>query len=42
MNRFLDRAEVIQITGKSYRLKEKACAKKNSSAKQKSGHSGWF
>jgi len=28
LDRFLDRAEVIQITGKSYRLKDKACLKK--------------
>lgn len=28
LDRFLSRAEIIQITGKSYRLKEKACSKK--------------
>jgi DNA replication protein DnaC len=28
LDRFLDRAEVIQITGKSLRLKYKACSKK--------------
>jgi DNA replication protein DnaC len=28
LDRFLDRAEVVQITGKSYRLKDKACRKK--------------
>ena len=28
LDRFLDRAEVIQITGRSYRLKDKACSKK--------------
>lgn len=28
LDRFLDRAEVIQITGRSYRLKDKACPKK--------------
>jgi DNA replication protein DnaC len=36
LDRFLDRAEVIQITGKSYRLKDKACAKKENRGKQKS------
>jgi DNA replication protein DnaC len=33
--RFLDRADVIQITGKSYRLKDKACAPKGGRAKEK-------
>ena len=28
LDRFLDRAEVIQITGRSYRLKDRACSKK--------------
>ena len=35
LDRFLDRADVIQITGRSYRLKNKACAPKGSRAKQK-------
>jgi DNA replication protein DnaC len=35
LDRFLDRADVIQITGKSYRLKDKACAPKGGRAKQK-------
>lgn len=35
LDRFLDRAEVIQITGKSYRLRDKACAAKARSAKVK-------
>jgi DNA replication protein DnaC len=35
LDRFLDRAEVIQITGKSYRLKDKACAKKQGRVKEK-------
>ena len=35
LDRFLDRAEVIQITGKSYRLKDKACAPKGGRAKKK-------
>jgi hypothetical protein len=35
LDRFLDRAEVIQITGKSYRLKDKACLKKGESGKKK-------
>lgn len=29
LDRFLDRAEVIQITGRSYRLKDRACSKKS-------------
>jgi len=29
LDRFLDRAEVIQITGRSYRLKDRACSRKN-------------
>ena len=33
LDRFLDRAEVIQITGKSYRLKNKACKTKEGSDK---------
>ena len=33
LDRFLDRADVIQITGKSYRLKDKACPKKGESGK---------
>ncbi len=33
LDRFLDRAEVIQITGKSYRLKDKACQKKGDRGK---------
>ena len=33
LDRFLDRAELIQITGKSYRLKNKACKTKERSAK---------
>jgi DNA replication protein DnaC len=36
LDRFLDRATVIQITGKSYRLKDKACAPKGGRAKEKS------
>jgi len=35
LDRFLERAEVIQITGKSYRLKDKACQKKGSRGKAK-------
>jgi DNA replication protein DnaC len=35
LDRFLDRADVIQITGKSYRLKDKACAPKGGRAKEK-------
>jgi len=35
LDRFLDRAEVIQITGKSYRLKDKACEPKEGRAKEK-------
>jgi DNA replication protein DnaC len=35
LDRFLDRAEVIQITGKSYRLKHKACEQKGDRGKQK-------
>jgi len=35
LDRFLDRADVIQITGKSYRLRDKACAAKSRSAKVK-------
>lgn len=34
LDRVLDRAEVIQITGKSYRLKDKACAPKGGRAKE--------
>jgi DNA replication protein DnaC len=33
LDRFLDRAEVIQITGRSYRLRDKACAAKAESDK---------
>jgi DNA replication protein DnaC len=33
LDRFLDRAEVIQITGKSYRLRNKACKSKEGGAK---------
>ncbi|MFH1219257.1 MAG: IS21-like element helper ATPase IstB [Candidatus Eisenbacteria bacterium] len=33
LDRFLDRAEVIQITGRSYRLRDKACAGKAESDK---------
>jgi DNA replication protein DnaC len=33
LDRFLDRAEVIQITGRSYRLRDKACAAKAQSDK---------
>jgi DNA replication protein DnaC len=36
LDRFLDRATVIQITGKSYRLKDKACAPKGGHGKEKS------
>ena len=35
LDRFLDRAAVIQITGKSYRLKDKACAPKGGHGKEK-------
>lgn len=35
LDRFLDRAEVIQITGKSYRLKDKACEPKEGRAREK-------
>ena len=35
LDRFLDRAEVIQITGKSYRLKDKACEPQEGRAKEK-------
>ena len=35
LDRFLERAEVIQITGKSYRLKDKACQKKGERGKAK-------
>jgi DNA replication protein DnaC len=35
LDRFLDRAAVIQITGKSYRLKGKACASKGGRDKEK-------
>ncbi len=35
LDRFLERAEVIQITGKSYRLKDRACARKGGRAKEK-------
>jgi DNA replication protein DnaC len=35
LDRFLERAEVIQITGKSYRLKDKACQKKGARGKEK-------
>jgi DNA replication protein DnaC len=35
LDRFLDRAEVIQITGKSYRLRNKACAPRGGRAKGK-------
>jgi DNA replication protein DnaC len=36
LDRFLDRAELIQITGKSYRLKDKATRKRDDRAKGKS------
>ena len=35
LDRVLDRAEVVQITGKSYRLKNKACASKGKGVKEK-------
>lgn len=35
LDRFLSRAEVIQITGKSYRLKDKACKPKTENDKEK-------
>lgn len=35
LDRLLERAEVIQITGKSYRLKDKACQKKGTRVKEK-------
>lgn len=35
LDRFLERAELIQITGKSYRLKDKACKKKDNRDKAK-------
>ena len=35
LDRFLERAEMIQITGKSYRLKDKACQKKDDRGKEK-------
>ncbi len=34
LDRFLSRAELIQITGKSYRLKEKACKQEKKNAKE--------
>jgi len=34
LDRFLSRAEVIQITGKSYRLKDKACKAKRGNGKE--------
>jgi len=34
LDRFLSRAEVIQITGKSYRLKDKACGTKKTDEKE--------
>jgi DNA replication protein DnaC len=34
LDRFLSRAEIIQITGKSYRMKNRTCSKKNKDAKQ--------
>lgn len=35
LDRFLSRADVIQITGKSYRLKDTACKNKNEDGKEK-------
>lgn len=35
LDRFLSRAEIIQITGKSYRLKDKACSTENQNVKKK-------
>lgn len=35
IDRLLERAEVIQITGKSYKLKDEVCQKKGDRAKEK-------
>lgn len=35
LDRFLSRAEIVQITGKSYRLKDKACQTENENDKKK-------
>jgi DNA replication protein DnaC len=40
LDRFLSRAEVVQITGRSYRLKDKACEGKKENAKQGQPESG--
>jgi len=44
LDRFLDRAEVIQITGKSYRLKGKACEPREGRARERksNAHRGRF
>lgn len=34
LDRFLSRADIIQITGKSYRLRDNACKNKNENGKE--------